>query len=49
MDPEAIQRWADANRAYLALENEVARVMPQGRLHREELNRSPLAHENWKY
>ncbi len=24
MDPEAIQRWADANRAYLALENEVA-------------------------
>ena len=24
MDPEAIQRWGDANRAYLALENEVA-------------------------
>ena len=24
MDPEAIQRWADGNRAYLALENEVA-------------------------
>ena len=26
MDPEAIQRWGDVNRAYLALENEVAAV-----------------------
>ena len=26
MDPEAIQRWADANRAYLTLENEVAAI-----------------------
>ena len=26
MDPEAIQRWGDANRAYLALENEVAAI-----------------------
>ena len=25
------------------------RLMPQWRLHREELNRSPLAHENWVY
>ncbi len=25
------------------------RLMPQWRLHREELNRSPLAHENWEY
>jgi predicted metal-dependent hydrolase len=25
------------------------RFMPQWRLHREELNRSPLAHENWSY
>jgi len=24
-------------------------LMPQWRLHREELNRSPLAHEDWKY
>ena len=24
MDPEAIQCWGDANRAYLALEDEVA-------------------------
>lgn len=24
-------------------------LMPQWRLHREELNRSPLAHENWQY
>ena len=25
------------------------RFMPQWRLHREELNRSPLAHEDWTY
>ncbi len=25
------------------------RLMPQWHLHREELNRSPLAHENWQY
>ena len=25
------------------------RLMPQWRLHREELNRSPLSHENWEY
>ena len=25
------------------------RLMPQWRLHREELNRSPLSHENWAY
>ena len=25
------------------------RLMPQWRLHREELNRSPLAHEDWSY
>ncbi|MCH8041416.1 MAG: hypothetical protein IH977_13900 [Nitrospinae bacterium] len=25
-DPEATQRWADANQAYLALENEVAAI-----------------------
>ena len=25
------------------------RLMPQWRLHREELNRAPLAHENWRY
>jgi hypothetical protein len=25
------------------------RFMPQWRLHREELNRSPLAHESWSY
>ena len=25
------------------------RLMPKWRLHREELNRSPLAHENWEY
>lgn len=25
------------------------RLMPLWRLHREELNRSPLAHENWEY
>jgi predicted metal-dependent hydrolase len=24
-------------------------LMPQWQLHREELNRSPLAHEGWKY
>jgi len=24
-------------------------LMPQWRLHRDELNRSPLAHEHWKY
>lgn len=24
-------------------------LMPQWRLHREELNRSPLAHEDWRY
>ena len=26
VDPEAIQRWGDANRAYLALENEVTAI-----------------------
>ncbi len=26
MDPEAIRRWADASRAYLALANEVAAI-----------------------
>lgn len=26
MEPEAIQRWAEANRAYLALENGVAAI-----------------------
>ena len=25
------------------------RLMPQWRLHREELNRSPLAHADWRY
>lgn len=25
------------------------RLMPQWRLHREELNRAPLSHENWEY
>jgi predicted metal-dependent hydrolase len=25
------------------------RLMPRWRLHREELNRSPLAHESWRY
>ncbi len=25
------------------------RLMPQWRLHREELNRAPLSHENWVY
>lgn len=25
------------------------RLMPQWRLHREELNRAPLAHEDWRY
>lgn len=25
------------------------KVMPQWRLHREELNKAPLAHENWDY
>ena len=29
--------------------NYMDRVMPQWRLYREELNRSPLAHENWSY
>jgi predicted metal-dependent hydrolase len=25
------------------------KLMPQWRLHREELNRAPLAHEDWRY
>jgi predicted metal-dependent hydrolase len=25
------------------------RLMPQWRIHREELNRAPLAHEEWRY
>ena len=25
------------------------RLMPQWRLHREDLNRAPLAHEDWRY
>ena len=25
------------------------RLMPQWRLHRDELNRAPLAHEEWRY
>ena len=25
------------------------KFMPQWRLHREELNRAPLAHEDWEY
>ena len=25
------------------------RFMPQWRLHRDELNRAPLAHEEWRY
>ena len=25
------------------------RFMPQGRLHRDELNKTPLAHEEWRY
>ncbi len=27
----------------------IDRLMPQWRLHREELNRAPLSHENWVY
>ena len=28
---------------------EFAQQMPRWRLHRDELNRAPLAHEDWRY
>ena len=31
------------------LERLMDRLMPQWRLHRDELNRAPLAHEDWEY
>ena len=34
------------NARFVAL---IDRLMPQWRQHRDELNRTPLAHQNWSY